>query len=298
MTENKKDNEISLHYSGTFEKENTLTARTVGNALSHLQRIVDKAVMFSRRGVLKKSDVLPAIWYEDADLQVQDFKKGCVTIPLKGPLNENAISLLKGILHNPYQHAISEAPIVKYKLVENFETALNRAVNRIEVTTHTALIENVVESSRKYFAESVYRDFDNLISPLRSSKSKAADEISIDLTSDDETKTYEFNKERSKRFHEIVSQKQLGQVASFNGRLTGLEETNNKDFPYKGIFLSHASKNEHKLLIRNESSLNDLRPFVAAKQLPLTILASPIVAWGAFDIEKGDLVYLKMDELK
>lgn len=298
MDEDKNKQEISLHYSGTFEKDNTLTARTAGHGLTNLQRIIDKAVMFSKRGFLKKSDALPAVWYEEADLRVQNFKKGCVTIPLKGPSNLEAISLLKGVLHDPYQKAISEAPIEKQKIVETFENALNRAAYRIEIRTHTELLENVVEASKKYFAESVYRDFDNLISPLRSSKSKSTDQISVDLSDKSGTKEYEFDKVTSKRFHEIVSQKQIGQVVSFNGRLTGLEETNSKDFPYKGIFLSYASKNEHKLLIRDEKSLNELRPFVAAKNLPLSILASPIIAWGAFDIEKGDLVYLKMEEAK
>lgn len=201
-------------------------------------------------------------------------------------------------MHDPFQQAISQVPIEKRNLLDTFDFAFNRAANKIEIKSHAALIENIAETSKKYFAEAVYRDFDNLISPLRSSKSKNTDQISIELSNIDGTIEFEFDKEISKRFHEIVSQKQLGQVVSFNGRLTGLEETKSKDFPYKGIFLSHASKNEHKLLIRNESGLNELRPYVAVKQLPLTILASPIIAWGAFDVEKGDLVYLKMDDSK
>lgn len=287
---------ISLHYSGTFEKNDTLTARTVANGLTNLQRMVDKAVLFAKRGALKKSDALPAIWYEEADLQVKPFKKGCVTIPLEGPANSEAISLLKGVLHDPYEKAISDLIIEKEALLDGFDTALNRANHRIDIQSHATLLANTTELSKKYFAESVYRDFNNLISPLRSSKSKETDEITIELSNKAGKKEFEFDKETSRRFNKIVSQKQLGPVITFTGRLTGLEETNSTYFPYKGTFFSTASKNEHKLLIRNEESINELRPFVAAKKLKITIIACPIVAWGAFDINKGDLVYMKMDD--
>jgi hypothetical protein len=298
MDSNKNAQKIELHYSGTFEKNDKLTARTVGNGLINLQRIIDKAVLFAKKGVIKKGDALPSVWYEDADMQVGDFEKGCVTIPLKGPLNTGAISLLKGVLHEPYQKAISDEPIEKKSLLDGFDNAINRANYRIDVQSHEQALNNISELSNKYFAESIYKDFNNLISPLRSSKSKNTDLISIELFNNDGVKEFEFNKETSKRFNKIISQRKLGDVITFTGRLTGLVETNNNDFPYKGTFYSSASKNEHTLLIRNESQLNQLRNYVAAKQLTLSISACPIVSWGAFDIEKGDLVYMKMDSPK
>lgn len=291
---NKNEQEIALHYSGTFEKNHTLTARTVGHGLSNLQRMIDKAVLFAKKGGLKKGDALPTIWYPEADIQVQNFKKGCVTIPFVGPSNPEVISLLKGVLHDPYNEAISDDLIEKATILESYENAFNRAVHKIEVRSHADLISNISEFNKKYFAESILRDFDNLISPLRSSKSKNTDLISVDLKNNEGLKEFEFDKETSRRFHKIVSMKQLGPVISFTGRLTGLEESRSKDFPYKGTFYSSASKNEHKLLIRNEIGVNELRQFVAAKKLKLSILACPIIAWGTFDLQKGDLVYMKM----
>lgn len=294
MEKHNQTQEIQLHYSGSFEKDHSLTARTVSHGLSFLQRIIDKAVLFEKRGVLKKGDALPNIWYPEADLEVKNFKKGCVTIPLIGPKQSGVIKLLKGALYAPYQHAISDTSIEKSDILESLNHAFNRAVNNIDISTHQELINNTSELSRRYFVESIYKDFDNLISPLRSTKIKETDEIAIELTNNGDTIQYEFSKETSQRFHKIVSQKKLGPVLEFNGRLTGLVETKSKDFPYKGIFFSKASGYEHKLLINSDKAVDQLRMYTASKKLELSIYACPIVAWGAFDAHKGDLVFVKL----
>lgn len=292
----KEEQSISLHYSGVFEKNNTVTARTLGHALSNLQRIVDKAVIFAKNKSIKKGDALPAVWYSEADLEVKEFKKGCVIIPLTGSINPEVIGLLKGVIHSPFEQAISDDEIHKRTISDSLPNAFNRAEYKIDLISHEQLLANSSEMDKKYFAEAIYRDFDNLISPLRSSKIIDTDLISIELTNASGTKEFEFNKEVSTKFHKIVSMKQLGPLISYSGRLTGLLETKSKQFPYTGVFYSSASKCEHKLLISNEEGASQLRMYNTNKKLPLTILACPISAWGAFDERKGDIVFLKIDQ--
>jgi len=288
------DSMIALHFDGNFIKDNSISARTLGHALTAIQRMVDKTVIFERRGSIKKGDVLPAVWNSEADLVVKPFEKGCITVPLVGLQDVGAISLLKGVLHDPFEEAISDDPIEKQSLVEGIPAAVNRANNKIGTISHEKLIKDSKAREHRYFAEAIYRDFDNLISPLRSSTIADEDIISVELKDKNGSLEYEFNKLISKRFHKIVSAKQLGPTVHYSGRLTEFGETKSRHFPYSGRFYSNASKHEHKLLIADEMDAEKLRSFNTAKNKQLNFFGAPVSAWGAFDEQKGDIVFLKL----
>ena len=290
----KHDSMIALHFDGGFIEGDTLSARTLGHALLAIQRMVDKSVIFERRGSIKKGDVLPAVWNSEADLAVKPFEKGCITVPLVGLQDSKAIGLLKGVLHDPFQEAISDEPIEKQSLVEGIPAAVNRAIKKIGTITHEKLIRDAHSREQRYFAEAIYRDFDNLISPLRSSAIADEDTISVELKDKSGALEYEFNKLISNRFHKIVSAKQLGPTVYYSGRLTEFGETKSKHFPYSGRFFSKASKNEHKLLIADEADAERLRSYNTARNKELNFFGAPVSAWGAFDEQKGDIVFLTL----
>lgn len=285
---------IALHFDGSFVKKDSISARTLGHALTAIQRMVDKAAIFERRGSIKKGDVLPAIWNEQADMIVQPFRKGCVTVPLVGLDDLEVISLLKGVLHDPFEQAVSDYLLEMKSLVDGLPAAFNRANYKIDVVSHEQIITDSHSREQRYFAEAIYRDFDNLISPLRSSAIFDTDIICVELKDRKGTKEFEFNKLASKRFHKIVSTKQLGPTVQYDGRLTEFGETKSKIFPYSGRFYSKASKHEHMLLIADEADADRLRSFNTAKNKELNFIGAPVSAWGAFDEQKGDIVFLKL----
>lgn len=285
---------IALHFEGAFVKGDSVTARTLGHSLSSVQRMVDKAVMYEKRGELKKHDALPNIWYPEADLVVQPFEKGCVKIPLVGIKHTGVVSRLRGVLHEPFTLAVSDEPIEKKPLVSGFDHAYNRAYYAKRIRSHENIIANAAERTLRYFSEAVFRDIDNLISPLRSKRISDEERISIELVEAGESRDYEFDKYSSKRFHQIVSANQLGPLVEYEGRLTAFGETKRSDFPYAGKFYSKASKQEHKLLVTRDEHADLLRPFNAKKGKELRLIGSPVMAWGAFDDKKGDVVFLML----
>lgn len=286
---------IALHFEGKLVKDDeTLTARTLGHSLQFLQRMIDKTVLFEKRGTIKKRDTLPAAWYGEADVIVKPFKKGCVIVPLFFTHKTSVIAKLKGLLHDPYEEALSEEPIEKKSLLQGFSAAYNRASYKIDMLTHEQIIQDSASRDLRYFAEGVLKDFDNLISPLRSSAMTDKESISLELKDSKGTKEFEFDRYSSKRFHQIVSATQLGPTVLYSGRLVEFGETKSKDFPYSGRFFSKASKQEHKILISKESDADSLRRYNTAKKLELNFIGAPIMAWGTFDENRGDIVFLKL----
>ena len=290
----KSDFQIALHYDGSFVRGHTITARTLGHSLVALQQMVDKAVMYEKRGSIKKYDVLPAVWYKLADLEVQPFEDGCIKIPLIGLDKTQVISLLKGLLYEPFQQAISDNPISEKSLVSGLSAAINRAAHKIDVLTHQQILDNSGAIEKRYFAEAIFRDFDKLIFSLRSSFITDKELISIELSDEMGSREYEFNRHSSRKFHKIVSAKQLGPTIEFSGRLTVFGEANSKYFPYFGKFFSKASNQEHKLLIHEEADIDTLRGYNTSHN-DLNFLGAPVTAWGAFDELRGDIVFLKLN---
>jgi len=286
---------IALHFDGKLVKEDdTLTARTLGHSLQFLQRMIDKTVLYEKRGTIKKRDTLPAVWYGEADVIVKPFKKGCVIVPLLFTHKTSVISRLKGLLHDPYEKSLSEDNIEKSSLFQGFATAYNRASYKIDMLTHDQIIQDSASRDLRYFAEGVLKDFDSLISPLRSSSMTDKESISLELKDSQGTKEFEFDRHSSKRFHQIVSATQLGPTVLYSGRLVEFGETKSKDFPYSGRFFSKASKQEHKILISRESDADSLRRYNTAKKLELNFIGAPKMAWGTFDENRGDIVFLKL----
>ncbi len=286
--------QITLKFDGSFVKDNTITVRTLAHSLGALQQMVDKAVLYEKRGTIKKFDALPAAWYSLADLTVQPFEKGSVKIPLTGLKLSNTVSVLRGLLHDPFEEAISDDDISQKSLVEGLAFAINRADKKIDVKSHDEIIKDSEDLKKRYFAEAIYRYFDKLISPLRSSAITDKDLIAIELRDELGSKEYSFDKRASQRFHKIVSAKQLGPTIEYSGRLKVFGESNSRYFPYFGKFYSKASEQEHKLLIHKAAQIDELRSYNTAKKRELNFYGAPITAWGAFDERRGDIVFLTL----
>lgn len=286
---------MALHFAGSFVHGKTVTVRTLAHSLSALQRMIDKAIIYEKKGAIKKYDALPAVWYDLADLTVQPFEEGCVKIPLVGLSGTQVISVLKELLQEPFDIAISHDPIEHSSVTDGLGNAINRAVYGIDLTTHEQLIEDAKAREKRYFSEAIFRDFDGLISPLRSSSITEDDFLSLELVDELGSKEYEFNQRTSRRFHRVVSAKQLGPTVAYSGRLIVFGENKSNDFPYFGKFFSFASKQEHKLLVANAEDAEKLSPYnVSASDLHFR--GSPVTAWGAFDERRGDIVFLTLDE--
>jgi hypothetical protein len=285
---------IALHFDGSFVHGKTVTVRTLAHSLSALQRMIDKAVLYEKKGAIKKYDALPAVWYDIADLTVQPFEDGCVKIPLVGLTGTQVICTLKDLLQKPFEVAVSHDPIDHTAVTDGIANAINRAVYGIGLTTHEQLIADAPAREKRYFAEAIFREFDTLISPLRSSSITDEDFLSLELRDEFGSKEYEFDKRTSTRFHRVVSSKQLGPTVAYSGRLIVFGENKSKDFPYFGKFYSFASKQEHKLLVTNDDDAGKLRSYNVSG-VDLHFRGAPVTAWGAFDERRGDIVFLTLN---
>lgn len=285
-------NKIILKFSGDLAPNDQITARTLSHSLQSLQRAVDKIVIYETRESLKKFDSLSSNQYSEADFIVQQFEPGCIQIPL---LNETAgyiASRLRGILNQPYDLAASQQEQLFPQIENQFSSAYNRAFYADpEANTQNNLIQNP-NVEREYSNVAILKDINQLISPMRSSKTNEEDSISLRVSDNSLTKDYLFNKIISQRFNSIVTSKKLGPETVYRGHLTGLETTKFNEFPFSGKFISKTTGFEMKLLIHTEATALALSSFNLSST-ELMFWGAPMTTYGAFDEVRGDIVFLE-----
>lgn len=285
-------NQIVLKFAGSLAPNDQITARTLSHSLQSLQRAIDKVVIYETRHSLKKFDSLSSTQYREADFLVQQFEPGCIQIPLLNNASAYIASRLRGILREPYDLAASQQERLFSQITSQLPAAYNRAIHaNPDLNTQENLIENP-DVEREYSNVAILKDLNQLISPIRSSRSDPEDSISLKISDRDLTSDYVFNKITAQRFNSIITSKKLGPETVYRGLLTGLEKTKFKDFPFAGKFVSLTTNYEMKLLIHTEEAAHALSRFNLSSN-ELLFWGAPLTTYGSFDEVRGDIVFIE-----
>lgn len=285
-------NQVELRFTGRLAPESKITARTLSHSLGHLQRAVDKIVIYETRGSIRKYSSLAANQYQLSDLIVMPFEEGSIKIPLINDAADYISSRLRGILEEPYRQAADNRTNDLASLPNQVENAINRALQRDpERDNQRHIIDHDELAEREYIKAAVLSDVNNLLSPLRSSSTGEDETITIRVKDDERTGIYEFNKQISKNFNQIVRAKRLGPEVVYTGILEGLEKSNYNGFPYSGKFLSSETNLEMKVWVHTEAAALALNPHNLS-HIQFSFWGSPIMVYGSFDAMRGDIVFL------
>lgn len=283
---------FDLTFTGKLAPDNKISARTLAHSLQHVQRAIDKLVIYEQRGAVRKYATLANTEYAAADLIVQQFEQGSIRIPLLNDAYEWLGEKLSGILHDPYEEAASEQALLLTSLDAQVPSAVNRAFHKkAKGNTQSDLIEDEKQREHEYYISATLQEINQLVSPLRSSTMTDNETITFSMGSAKQRRDYRFDRRIAKRFHQVVSAKQFGPETLYTGTLNGLNEVRVGKFPYKGQFKSEVTNQEMALWIPTEESAQELNKFNISDTV-FSFWASPITTYGVFDEYRGDLVFL------
>jgi hypothetical protein len=265
---------LVVTYTGRLAPANRISARTLAHTLGHLQRAVDKLVIYESRGSIRKYAALSAHQYQTADLLVASLELGSVRIPL---LNQGVAELgkkLREVLDAPYRKAAEDQRAVTTPITEQIAAARNRAVHGIGAAlTQDELVKQAGVRERDWYQTAVLQEFNSLLSPLRSSRITDEETISIEMPDAPVPRQYAFDKKTSIAFNSLVTEKRLGPEVRFDGILEGLGRSDVGKFPYTGKFKSAVTGKQMKLLVPSEGAALALSPYNLKRE--------PIAIWAA-----------------
>lgn len=289
------DRQLILRLDGTIAPDNKISLRTISHTLPHLQRAIDKLVLFEQHGEIKKHAVLANIHYKLADLYLDDFEEGSLKIPLIGKLLDGVGPRLNQFLSEPYQQAANDLEEATRPLLDQLEIARNNVIqDNTEKVTQGDLIQRGADLDRYYAQAAVLKDINTMLSPLRA-KTSIDDTITLTNNTPGKTSSYKFDHHNSKTFGKIVTKKRLSKPAIYTGKLEGLRNTGTKTFPYTGNFISDETNKEMKLLVASEIDALSLNKYNITKR-SISFWACPLAVYEAFDQFCGDIVFVSFIE--
>lgn len=282
--------EIILRIDGTLAPEHKISLRTISHTLPHLQRAIDKIVLYEKFGEIKKHSVLPSSLYESADLFLDQFEEGSIKIPLIGNLLDGVGARLNQFLREPYQLAAQELDEGQRPLSEQLvNVKSNIQLENVQLITQDDLIAGADRLEHSYAQAAVLKDLNNLLAPLRA-KSSSNDTIEIINNAAGYTANYPFTHRSAKSFGKIVSQKRLAKPVMYVGILEGLKRTRSKTFPCVGNFISDGTGEEMNLLFASDDDAILIKNFNLSKT-KFSIWACPLAVYESFDQIRGDIVF-------
>lgn len=288
--------ELILTFRGNLSPGQRISARTLSHSLAHLQRAIDKVVIYEKRGKLTKYAQLGSSDYQLADLIVQDFKQGSLKIPLISNGFDHLGKKLSEVLDDPYKKAESSQTRALTPLRSQIADARTRAIYGIGAGLDENEFLKTATQGVGWYKTAVLQDFNHLLSPLRSNAASDKDEIEITLPiSSKQSKSYNFNTKKSKAFNSIVTAKKVGPETKFSGTLHGLSEHKSTAFPYSGIFKSKSSGLEVRLLVPSVELALALNQYNLSGR-HFEIWAAPLLVYQSFDEERGDIIFLGLVE--
>ena len=289
------DRELVLRINGTLAPDNKVSVRTVSHTLPHLQRAIDKIVIYEKFGDLKKRSALPSDLYESADLFLDAFEQGSVKIPLIGNLLHGVGERLNQFLREPYERAARDLEYEYGSLSGHLEKIRgNIKRDNFENVTQEDLIAGGDRLERTYAQAAVLKDLNAMLSPLRA-KSSAGDTIELINNTPGNTANYLFSHNTAKSFGKIVTQKRLADPVKYVGILEGLKRTGGTTFPCVGTFISSITGEEMNLLFTDNADAIVLNSFNLSK-VQFSMWACPLAVYESFDQVRGDVVFASFIE--
>lgn len=279
---------LSLHFDGDIVSEHLISARTLGKALTHTQHAIDRAHLELKYGNLWKHARMSGEDYEAADFIALYPEEGGFVQKLLSEGGQAIVDRVAAALRPAMERAMHEGE-------ENLQTMQQQVITTKEQVrlglnnpiSYAKLVDQPEERAiRSYGDRAINREIDMVLSIIRS---KSAGESTLEITTQgSETENYLFNRHNSKRFHSIISTRQIGDPVIYNSRVRQLD----RDL-LNGKIVNLENDRTVNIKFATESDFVKVHPFLGNNEL-MTFIGAPIVEYGAFDPNAGDIYFVDL----
>jgi hypothetical protein len=288
-----KKNLISIHFDGPIAAKHAVQLRTFSKTLGHVQTAIDRAHLDIKYGNVWKNARLKDEDYAETDFLLQQTRLGGFIADLLG--DKDSGDVIRRI-HNAVLPAYEQAQAVvvpeQPKLVEQAEQRRRHFKSGAqEALPYAELIDNPDPlQTRAYGDRSIVKEFDQIASAIRARDGDGSI-VEIDLYADKALPKFVFDAATSAKFHSVVSTRNLGDPVRLTITLRGLDSGNGGISKAKATNL--LSKKEFNLHIHTDRGFGSLRKYLKKRNPPpFTIVACPVLEYGAFDPLAGDMYFL------
>lgn len=281
---------IQIHYDGDIAKNHQVSLRTLGKTLAHLQSTLDRAYLEIHYGNLYKYAKMRHSFYDAVELLVQEPREGGYILDFltSKPVTKQVIDRVAEALNNVFSQMKSNGMQNANDIKKSVETKVAQTLNgTIKPKSYDNMLTNPDKSiTTKYADRAIVREFDQILSIIRSSHSGDST-FEVELNGS-RGYSFDFNRSKANSFHRIVTQKKIGDPVIYKAKISVMDRHN---LTAKIVNISNNSI--ATLHFINEALFQETIPFFQKKE-EMNFIGSPYIEYGAFDPISGDIYYLRL----
>lgn len=276
---------LHLHFDGDITKNHTVSLRTLGVSLTHLQAAVNRAHLDIKYGEVWKNARLKTEDYDLTELWSRPPKEGGYIIDfindspnIKKTLTRIINAVTPAVEKSKSQALTTAGTLAQQSVLKSQQVSLGIfKPQSFESYMPTA-------SQNPYGDRAINKEIDLLISVVRAPNSgNSTIELGI---GGDQSSTFKFNRTQSENFHSLVSKRVLGDPLLYSVKVMELDSTNRSSRVF-----NIATERQIKLHFADEANFNLIKPYLGITA-PMVFIGSPIYEGGAYDAKGGDVFFI------
>jgi hypothetical protein len=279
---------IQIHFDGDIATNHQVSMRTLGKTLTHLQRSLDRAYLEQKNGSLWKNSRMKAEDYELLEILVEAPKEGGYILDFfTGPLIKPVIDRVMKALDD----AVEESKNLGEHEAVTIEQSIEQKQVQIALGLVTpASIENTLNNPdknivRKYADRAIVREFDGILSIIRSQAS--GDSTFEIILNGNSSSTFSFTKDSATNFHQAISKRDLGDPILYSSIINSLDRKN-----LSGQIVITTGKVSN-IYFSNEFEFQKVIKFFEKKE-KMKFAGSPYLEYGSYDPVAGDIYFIDL----
>lgn len=275
---------IQIHYEGDISEDHQIPMRVLGLSLLHIQKAIDRAYLDIKYEGIWKYARMSQSDYKITEFLVQQPKEGGYILDFFSRRKESPA--ISDRVSKAINEALEQSEEHKASLYSQVESRKEQVANdTIRPRQFQDLVSNPSdEIKRKYGDRSIAKEIDQVLSIIRAEYS--GDSILGLSITGSSTKTFNFDKVKSDRFHKIVAGRQIGPPVIYSGKIQALDKRNKS-----GKFVNAENKRTSILHFNNDDDFLKAHPYLGMDD-EMHFIGCPLVEFGALEPNSGDVYFL------
>lgn len=276
---------LHLHFEGDITRNHTVSLRTLGRSLYHLQGAVNRAYLDTKYGEVWKNARLSPEDYAATELWSSPPEEGGYIIEFfeKSPTLKKTLSRIIGAVSPAVEKAKANALANAGSLAD--QSAVREAQIKQEIIEPQRFEKyEPMASQHPYGDRAINKEIDQLISVVRHPN---AGNSTIELiVAPDRPTPFKFNRISSEHFHSLVSKRLLGDPLIFTVKVTELDSANKS-----AKVTNDANGRQIKLQYKSSADFELIKQYLGSAA-SMHFIGSPIFEGGAYDSKGGDVFFI------
>lgn len=281
---------FSIHFDGAITVDHKVSIRVLAKTYEHMQRAIDRAYLIGYHGEVWKHARLTAQQYSETEFIAEYPRQGGIILDAvrrgAGRVVDRISSAVAPVFESAVQQGFDEHHNLTRQHADRLEYVIAR---RDDIPSFDQLVQTPHrEWSEAYSNRSIVKEVDQLVGQI-SSRRLEGSTVELAFAGDRPYQRFEFDAPRAKRFHQIVSRRDLAAAVVVNARIRSLDRGNQYTKPNAKI-LNLSTNREVVLHLQNIGDFDTLHRYHNGE--PVRLFVCPIIEALGFDVNGGDLMFV------